>query len=155
MDIELMRNLRDNLKLPNTVAPSEGLLMSEITQLEVKYNQGKEFPKAFREYLYLAGEYFNAGFDHLGEGLDQLQEYVKEDLEKTEQEVSDAFFAFDVLDSMYSVIMLDETDEDPKVYLLMPFLAKGGKQPLLKPNGWKFTDLVNESIRRVKNNIPA
>lgn len=153
MNIELMVNLKNNLSLPNTVAQSEGLTINEIETLEQKYNHGKNFPKAFREYLFLAGEYFNGGFDTLGEGLDQLQEYAKEDLEMAGQKVGKSFFAFDVLDSMYSVILLEETHEDPKVYLLMPFLAKGGSEPLLKPNGWDFTALVNESIRRVKNNI--
>lgn len=74
-------------------------------------------------------------------------------MEMAGQTVNRSFFAFDVLDSMYSVILLDEINEDPKVYLLMPFLAKGGSQPLIKPNGWNFTDLVNENIRRLKNNI--
>ncbi|CAM3565784.1 hypothetical protein ELOC111193_11075 [Elizabethkingia occulta] len=153
MIIEIMVNLKNNLNLPNTVANSQGLTIVEIEQLEKKFSQGKEFPKAFREYLYLAGDYFNGGFDTLGEGLDQLQEYAKEDLERAGQKFDKPFFAFDVLDSMYSILLLDEKEEDPKVYLLMPFLAKDGSEPLIKPNGWDFTALVNESIRRVKNNI--
>lgn len=148
-----MVNLKNNLSLPNTIAKSEGLSIYEIENLEQKYNYGKKFPKAFREYLFLSGEYFNGGFDTLGEGLDQLQKYAKEDMEMAGQILNKPFFAFDVLDSMYSVILLDETDDNPKVYLLMPFLEKGGSEPLLKPNGWDFTALVNESIRRVKNNI--
>lgn len=153
MNIELMANLKKNLKLPNTVAKSAGLSITEIENLERKYNQEKEFPRAFREYLFLAGDYFNGGFDTLGEGLDELQNIAKEDMDFAGQQLDRPFFAFDVLDSMYSVILLDEIEENPKVYLLMPFLAKGGSQPLLKSNSWNFTELVNESIRRVKNNI--
>jgi len=154
MDIELMVNLKNNLSLPNTVAKSEGLSISEIEKLEKKYNKGKVFPKAFREYLFLAGEYFNGGFDTLGEGLDALQELAKEELEMAGQKVDKPFFAFSVYNSQYSVIFLDETKEDPKVYLVSPFLAEGGKVPLIEPNGWEFTALVNEHIHRVKNNIP-
>lgn len=57
MNIELMVNLKNNLSLPNTVAKSEGLSIYEIEKLEKKYNKGKDFPKAFREYLFLAREY--------------------------------------------------------------------------------------------------
>lgn len=132
------------------------MLISEIEELESKYNQGKEFPQAFREFLFLAGENNNFAFDDLGEGLDELQNIAKEDMDFAGQKLDRPFFAFSVLDSMYSVILLDETEEDPKVYLLMPFLAKGGSEPLLKvPTGgfkenYTFTELVNESIHRVK-----
>lgn len=153
MEIVYMNHVKENMKIKRKPWPNEGLSILEIEKLEQKFNYGKKFPKAFREFLFLAGEYFNGGFDDLGEGLDQLQEYAKEDMEMAGQTLNKSFFAFDVLDSMYSVILLEETNEDPKVYLLMPFLAKGGSEPLLKPNGWDFTALVNESIRRVKNNI--
>jgi|SRR5690606_3298201 len=151
MNIEYMTQVKENSKLRSFV--NRGLSIEKIKHLELKYNKGEEFPKAFREYLFLAGDFHNGAFDDLGEGLEQLQEYAKEDMETAGQMVNKPFFAFDVLDSMYSVILLDETNEDPKVYLLMPFLAKGGSEPLLKPNGWDFTALVNEGIRRVKHNI--
>lgn len=131
---------------------NRGFSIDKIKQIESKYNHGKEFPKAFREFLFLAGDFNNFGFDDI-DGIEALQEYAKEDMEMAGQTLNRPFFAFDVLDSMYSVILLDEINEDPKVYLLMPFLAKGGSQPLIKPNGWNFTDLVNENIRRVKNDI--
>jgi hypothetical protein len=83
MNIELMVKLKNNLSLPNTVAKSEGLSISEIEKLEKKYNKGKDFSKTFREYLFLAGEYFNGGFDTLEEGLDTLQILAREELEIT------------------------------------------------------------------------
>lgn len=158
MNIELMVNLKNNLSLPNTVAKSEGLTINEIETLEQKYNNGKKLPKAFREYLFLAGEYFNGGLDTLGEGLDQLQEYAKEDLKKTKQKVDKPFFAFHVYDGLYSVIFLDEINEDPKVYMIDPFKALERSTLVSIPKGgfkenYTFTELVNESIRRVKNNI--
>ncbi|MDR6969670.1 hypothetical protein J2X31_003704 [Flavobacterium arsenatis] len=130
------------------------LSIEKIVELENKFNKGKEFPKAFREFLFLAGDFNNFAFDDLGEGLGELQNIAKEELESTNQKVDRPFFAFSVYNSCYSVIFLDETEEDPKVYLIMPFLAKGGSQPLIKPNGWNFKALVEEHIHRVKNNIP-
>ncbi|WP_294280769.1 hypothetical protein [uncultured Chryseobacterium sp.] len=150
MNIEYVTQIKENVKLRSFI--NRGFSIDKIKQIESKYNHGKEFPKAFREFLFLAGDFNNFGFDDI-DGIEALQEYAKEDMEMAGQTVNRSFFAFDVLDSMYSVILLDEINEDPKVYLLMPFLAKGGSQPLIKPNGWNFTDLVNENIRRVKNDI--
>lgn len=150
MNIKYMGQVKKN---PVINFKNEPMAISEIEKLEKKYNSGKEFPQAFREFLFLAGDFNNFAFDDLGEGLDELQNIAKEDMDFAGQQLDRPFFAFDVLDSMYSVILLDEIDENPKVYLLMPFLAKGGSQPLLKANNWNFTELVNESIRRVKNNI--
>ncbi|WP_295229169.1 hypothetical protein [uncultured Chryseobacterium sp.] len=150
MNIEYVTQIKENVKLRSFI--NKGFSIDKIKQIESKYNHGKEFPKAFREFLFLAGDFNNFGFDDI-DGIEALQKYAKEDMEMAGQTVNRSFFAFDVLDSMYSVILLDEISEDPKVYLLMPFLAKGGSQPLIKPNGWNFTDLVNENIRRLKNNI--
>jgi hypothetical protein len=151
MNIEYMVQVKNN---PVINFKNEPMVISDIEKLEKKYNKGKEFPKAFREFLFLAGNFNNFGFDDLGEGLDSLQELAKEELEMAGQKVDKPFFAFDVYNSQYSVIFLDENKEDPKVYLISPFLAKGGEMPLIKPNDWEFTALVNEHIHRVKNNIP-
>ncbi|WP_334126351.1 hypothetical protein [Empedobacter brevis] len=159
MDIKYMTEIKKNMKIPRKPWPNEGLSVAEIEKLELKYNQGKEFPRAFREFLFLAGENNNFAFDDLGEGIDELQNIAQEDIDFAGQQLDRPFFAFKVYDSQYSVILLDEIDEDPKVYKLCPFLAKGGSEPLLRiPKGgfkenYTFTELVNESIRRVKNNI--
>ena len=153
MDIKYMEQVKDNPALKGF--RNEPMTITEISKLESKYNEGREFPKAFREFLFLAGNFNCYHFDDLGEGIDQLQQYAKEDLEMAGQKIDRPFFSFSVYNSQYSVIFLDETKDDPKIYLISPFLAKGGSEPLIKPNGWDFTALVNESIRRIKNNISA
>lgn len=151
MTIEYMTKLKENPKINDFI--NRGFSEEKIKEIELKYNDGKKFPKAIREFLFLAGDFNNFGFDDI-EGIVELQELAKEELEMTNQKVGKPFFAFSVYNSCYSVIFLDEKKEDPKVYLIMPFLAKGGSEPLIKPNGWEFTALVNEHIHRVKNNIP-
>lgn len=156
MNIELMVNLKNNLSLPNTVAKSEGLSISEIEKLEKKYNKGKVFPKAFREYLFLAGEYFNGGFDTLGEGLDELQELAKEELGVTGAKINRPFFVFDQLTGCeyFVFIYLDEDEDDPKTYVCSPYYKSTKDEEFIKHNGFTFTKLVNEHIHRVKDNIP-
>lgn len=152
MTIEYLKKIVENPVLDDF--KNRPMSIEDIEKLEKKYNNGKEFPKAFREYLFLAGNFNNFGLDDLGEGLDELQNIAKEELDWCNQKIDRPFFTFSVYDSCYSVIFLDETNENPKVYLVMPFLAKRGTEQLIKANGWEFKALVEEYIHRVKNNIP-
>lgn len=151
MNIEYLLQTKENPSLNGFI--NKGFSLDKIKKIEQTFNAGKEFPKAFREFLFLAGDFNNWGFDDI-EGIVELQQYAKEDLEMADQKITKPFFAFSVLDSIYNIILLDEAGSDPKVYLLMPFLAQEGSQPLLKANNWNFTALINESIRKIKNNIP-
>lgn len=151
MTIEYLTKVKENPKINNFT--NRGFSEVKIQEIESKFNKGKKFPKAFREFLFLAGDFNNFGFDDI-DGIIDLQELAKKELERTNQKVERTFFAFSVYDSCYSVIFLDETEEDPKVYLIDVYGAKEGAQPLIKPNGWEFTALINEYIHRVKNNIP-
>lgn len=155
MSINFMIQIKENPKLRDFV--NRGFSIDKIEQIEQTFNHGKEFPKAFREFLLLAGDFNNFGFDDI-DGIIELQQYAKDHLEKTKQSVNRPFFAFSVYDAQYSVIFLDEAKEDPKVYIIDPFDAVDGKALIRIPTGgfkedFTFTELVNESIRRVKNNI--
>ncbi len=152
MTIQYLQKIVENPVLNRWI--NRPLPIEKIEELEAKFNDGRMFPKAFREYLYLAGDFNNFGFDDLGETLTDFQDIAVKDLEFTEQKVFRPFFAFDVFNSQYSVIFLDESEDDPAVYLISPFLAKRGTVPLVKRNGWMFSSLVNESIYRAKNNMP-
>lgn len=151
MIIEYLQKVVENPVLNRWI--NRPLSIQKIEELEEKFNDGRVFPKAFREYLYLAGDFNNFAFDDLGENLADFQDKAGKDLEIAGQKVDRPFFAFDVYNSQYSVIFLDERDDDPAVYLISPFLAKRGTVPLVDRNGWVFSSLVNENIRRVKNNI--
>ncbi|MCK8480426.1 hypothetical protein [Psychroserpens algicola] len=50
---------------------------------------------------------------------------------------------------------MDEEKEDPEVHILSPFLAKGNDEPLLKKSiAGTFSNLINEAVHRIKNDIP-
>lgn len=157
MEIKYLHQVVENPTLEGFT--NRKLSTEKIEELETKFNAGKEFPLAFREFLYLAGDFNNFGFDDLGKGLDEFQNFALKEIKAAGQKVDRPFFAFDVYDSVYSVIFLDETEEDPKVYFISPFLAAEGFWPLIKvPEGgfkenYTFTELVNESIRRCKYNL--
>jgi hypothetical protein len=133
---------------------NEGFSIEKIEQLEAKYNKGNKFPQALREHLFLAGAYNNYGFDTVG-GVEELQETLKEEIEWCGFKMKRPMFAYEVRDSMYLVAMLDETNEDPLVYVVCPFLAKAGSEPLIKPNGLRFSEVVNGCIKRIKMGLSA
>jgi len=159
MEIKFMTEVQKNMKIERKRFPNVGLTIAKIEELEMKFNEGLKFPKAFREFLFLAGDNNNFGFDDLGKGLDEFQNFALKEIKAAGQKVDRPFFAFNVYDSQYHVIFLDETEEDPKVYLISPFLAAEGTSSLVKiPTGgfkenFTFVEFVNESVRRSKYNL--
>ena len=117
--------------------------MEQISVLRDKFNNGKPFPKAFEEYLYLAGAFNNIGFDG-PETLEELQEEMKEALEAYNLKIERPWFAYDEVNWNFGFIFLDETAEDPKCYIC------DSENPIRDP-GYTFTEIVNESIRRIKD----
>ncbi|TXF79497.1 hypothetical protein [Chryseobacterium sp.] len=94
MNIEYMTQVKENPVLEGF--KNRSFSLDKIKQIEQKFNHGKEFPKAFREFLFLAGDFNNIAFDGI-DGIEELQEYAKEDLEKTKQKVDKPFFCFSCL----------------------------------------------------------
>jgi len=129
---------------------NRGLSMEQIQDLRVTFNNGKPFPKAFEEYLFLAGEFNNLVFDG-PDTLEELQYEMAEAMEDYHQKMDRPWFAFNEVDSNYGFIFLDEPDDDPKCYILEPRNAKAGGQNLVRQPGYTFTKMVNERIRRLKD----
>lgn len=125
---------------------------SQIKDLEEQFNKGKKFPRAFREYLFLAGEYGGTGV--VDEDWEEIREDCEEDLEYCGYSMERPYFVFDRLDGQYSIFYLDEEDEDPKIYILDPCGKKEGEFPLVRLSFIStFSGLINEAIHRIQNNI--
>lgn len=156
MALEYMQNLKDNLNLPNSVAPTEGLSISKIESLELKHNNGKLFPKAFREYLSLAGEFNNIGFDDNGIGLDALQDLAKKNLKYNKRTIPRPFFAFDSLYAceQFYFFYLDENKDDPDIYSCYPYYEADGVPLVERAKDFTFSGLVNKYIWLKQRNLP-
>ncbi|WP_046744275.1 hypothetical protein [Kordia zhangzhouensis] len=151
MEIEYMQQMVKNPKLYGFV--NEGMNLEEIKHLESVYNYENRFPKAFREYLYLGGNFSNIPFDDWGKGFEAMQKRMLKDLADENQSTERPFFAFDNTADCYLFIYLDEEVEDPNVYVFIPF-AETFDMEFIKPNGYTFSEFVNETIHRIKNDIP-
>lgn len=133
--------------------PMEGWSEDQIQALELKYNKGNKFPRAFREYLELAGGYGGTGVVY--EDWDELREDCEFDMERFGVVLERSFFVFDDRMDSYRIFFLDENREDPTVYILNPVRGEHDREPLLKPslNG-TFSNLINTAIRHIKGNLP-
>ncbi len=155
MELQYMQQLKDT---PNLIgeswAENKPITNKEIKSLENKYNEGSEFPLAFKEFLLVAGK--NNGLDVvvIEEDFEELREDCEESLEYTGYTMDRPYFVFDQLDGQYSIFFLDEDKEDPEVYILFPTGAYGSGEPFLRDVKYTFSKMINDAIYRVKNNIP-
>jgi len=148
MELQYMQTLADNPNLMTGVI-LEGLDELEVLKLEGKYMKGGTFPLAFREYLLVGG--IRSGTGAVWYDFDDLFEELEEVLEDSGDKIQRPFFVFDRLDSQFSGFFLDEETEDPDLYIFDPYGKKRGEFPLFRSaNGFTFSGLINEAIRRKK-----
>ena len=114
MEIVYLKRLLDYPKLANW--QNKGMTIKEIENLESKYNNGNPFPKAYREFLFIAGEmtYLETATDE----FDWMQEKAREELQECGKTIDRPFFVIDQLDActIFGFIYLDENVDDPIVY---------------------------------------
>ena len=153
MEITYLKTLKNNPNLKPTIGPIEGWDVLKIHELEEKYNEGNPFPKAFREYLFLAGEWGGTGV--VNEDWGSIRQLCDEDLIYWGNTLDRPFFVFDKLDSQYSIFFLDEDKEDPEYYILNASWDDEDEEPLLKRGLTRsFSRLIEEAIHRINNDIP-
>jgi len=150
MELQYMQTLADNPVLEEgSSIVLEGLEEQEIISMEEKYNSGESFPLAFREFLFVGGK--NEGTGAVWDDFDDLHEDLEEIIENSGYMIQRPFFVFDRLDGQFSGFFLDEETEDPDVYIFHPYGKKRGEFPLFRSaNGFTFSGLINEAIRRTK-----
>lgn len=154
MELQYLNELEQNPKL--THFTNKGLSIEGILKLELEYNNCKPFPIAIREFLFLAGEDNTIGFD-THHSIEILQQRAKENLDYCKQKIDRPFFAFDQLVDceQFTFVYLDEDQNDPDVYLAEPYAALEEDDPLIRRyQEYTFSSLVNEHIRRIKNDLP-
>lgn len=147
MDITYLKSMEQHPTLDDFT--NRGLTTEAIRNLRDKFNKGNNFPKAFEEYLFLAGDFNNIAYDS-PDGLEELQEEVKVALESYGQTIDRPYFAFHSVDWNFLAILLDETDEDPKVYVFEPGVAKKTGSPVIRYAEFTLSKNINERVRRIK-----
>jgi restriction endonuclease S subunit len=96
--------------------PPRGLSETDIVQMEQEMNNGKTFPKAYREFLFLGGEFSTIQLNHYGKHTPKGTEKFRQGLKKRKINMVRPFAMISVLDGECGTfIYLDEGD-NPKPY---------------------------------------
>ena len=148
MEIEILKTLRDNPveygKTRNFT--NRGITIDEIIQLEQKYNNGKFFPKALRELLFLAGDFCYFLEYGASNSQEKLQQFVRRLMLDDNIQIDRPFFAIDVYNAYDNclIVYLDEGD-NPNVYEV--HYEEGNVAGYIGSLKW-YTETL---IKRVKN----
>ena len=130
--------------------------MSEenIKALEEKYNEGKLFPKAFREFLFIGGEYDATGC--INDDMETMQEDAIEMLHETGNTIGRPFIVFNSEDGggVFELIYLDEQKEDPDIYVASPVYTRIGIK-LVVPQGFTLSQRIESNIGLRDMNMPT
>ena len=116
MEIEILTYLRDNpARYPGNIEYEgriEPMSFSEIQNHEVIYNNGKPFPKALRELLFLAGKSCYV-LEHNILEIDELQEDPREWMGENNNAINHPFYVIEICDFAESFLFvhLDEGDD--------------------------------------------
>ncbi|MES2616773.1 MAG: hypothetical protein V4613_02785 [Bacteroidota bacterium] len=119
MNIEILTYLAENpIKYGvNDNYPIEGIPISEIEALEVKYNDGKQFPKALRELLFLAGDFCYVLEYGAYDTQDELQQSQRDWLVEFGRTFNRNFYVVDLISDYENFCFVYTDDGDnPMIY---------------------------------------
>jgi hypothetical protein len=116
MTIEYLTSLYENPIHQVHRFKNRGIPETEIAQLEQLYNNGNAFPKVLKELLFLTGDFCYV-FEHgITKSQQEMQEWVREDMEEMERIISRPFYAIDLYGGdQFMFVYLDEGD-NPQIY---------------------------------------
>lgn len=149
MEIKFLKDLKNNPRKRNSEQfINEAIPETEITQLEVLYNNGSFFPKALKELLYLAGDYCYVLDYGMADNQQEMQEDVQERFIRYSKSIARPFYVIDVFNgnSQFLFVYLDEGD-DPAVYEARYSESNDSWISLVSD---KLSKYVSDLVKRVK-----
>ena len=151
MEVIILTKLKNDSAFYNRC---RGMSEDNINALEAKFNEGKPFPKAFREFLFIAGEYDATGVNN--DDIPVLQEDALEVLAETGNEISRPFIVFngDNGCEVFEFIYLDETYDDPDIYVASPLYTRRGIKLIVKM-GMTLSQLIESNMDLRSQNMPV
>lgn len=127
----------------------EAITIQKISELEDTYNNGNPFPRALKELLYLAGDYCIVLDYSPKDSAGDLQEDVREELERCGYSISRPFFCFDSLSAYtnneFAFVYTDVTVDDPLIYI-----ANMKKKIIKDESGGTLSQFINSRLEDVK-----
>jgi hypothetical protein len=115
MEIIYLNKLKNAPPSPDSMT-NRGISENEIIQLESSFNNGMMFPKALKELLFLAGDYCYVLDYGVAENQQELQDFVREDIEDSNKVITRPFYAIDVYGGYSFIFVYLDEGNDPPVY---------------------------------------
>jgi len=149
MKIKYLKKLEENISLAGW--RNIGLTIDEIEALEKEYLVGKKFPKAYREFLFLAGKQTYIEADIMD--WEWMIEEVEERFEQYNiPKIKRSIWITDQVDQceQFGFIYLDEDVDDPIIYNCRPaYVELGDRLIEPRPQG-KFSNYIDVCVERAK-----
>ncbi|KQS52686.1 hypothetical protein ASG38_16245 [Flavobacterium sp. Leaf359] len=147
MEIKYLKKLKENLKIGSE--KSRGVSINEIEKVEKKF--GIIFPTAYKEFLYLAGEYSGnltiLDTDDLETiSSDWHQEIMWEELQDTGTKIDRPFWLFAESNGceIFYFFYLDEEKADPVVHMVN--YAQEDRKRNVRSLEISFSEFISEMI---------
>ncbi|SDI48540.1 SMI1 / KNR4 family (SUKH-1) [Chryseobacterium taeanense] len=144
MQIEYLTKMKNTPKIGSW--ENRGISEQEIEKLEQKFNV--TFPKAYKEFLFLGGEFQNAiDWDTITEYLDWTQENIKESMDEVNLDLK-PFFAFANYGNDQCLFFFVE-GENPPIYIYAEdkfHKNEKGEYVYYKKVFNSFSDFIDKSI---------
>lgn len=160
MDIKYLTLLRDNPVRHGSpdLFKIRPIPEVEIEQLEGLYNDGKQFPIALRELLFLAGKYCYVLDYGPFESQQMLQDETRNSITKRGHAISRPFYVVDVFNmgDQFIFVYLDEGPNPPAYEAHYWFDPEWDEDPTwIRKITSSLSELINSGIGRVKMGMGA
>lgn len=140
--------------LYNTYGPPIGLSETEIVQMELEMNNGLPFPKAYREFLFLGGEYATIQMSNYGKNTPKGAEYYRNGLRKRKVNITRPFAIINIFEESGTFIYLDEGDNpQPKNCSLHKAYDNDNDEIIWDTPFKTFSQLVDKIVYLAENNL--
>jgi len=127
----------------------------EIQELETLFNNGTPFPKAFREFLFIGGNFNAIGLETSTGNYKGLHQYYEEGMAARGLKFNRPFMVFHNFEGAIGMfIYLDEGD-DPKVYncSVSEGYDSDNGEILWKSNYTTFKELIDDLVNSALNGL--
>ena len=101
----------------STFGPPVGLSDAEITQLELEMNGGIPFPKVYKEFLHIGGEFSCISLNHVGKNAGKLVTKYKQALQKRKSGIARPIAIIDTLEGQCGTFIFLDSGDNPQPWL--------------------------------------
>ncbi|WP_460220380.1 SMI1/KNR4 family protein [Psychroserpens sp. MEBiC05023] len=139
MIIEYLKSMKNNPKPNKGLSEMRGLTLERIIELELELNQGNPFPKVYREYLYLGGEFNALGLQTLADGDNGgdiliSHNYVNSFLAKNRiNTLERPYVVLHLYDDNGFIFCYTDEGDNPKTYIFEPYNDFNKLNPSIEP----------------------